>query len=144
MKNEKKDFKFRIDSIDIINTSINAPLNPTEIGELNFDLQIQVKLEPKKNILMVFVDVEIKTKESKEKLGKYTICCSYIIEDFEELVSYDNANKPTVPKIIIDTLNSISISTLRGLMFGSFRGTFLHKAILPVVDPKLIEAHHIV
>ena len=32
-------------------------------------------------------------------------------------------------------LNSISLSTLRGAMFNHFKGTFLHEAILPVIDP---------
>ena len=41
--------------------------------------------------------------------------------------------------IFISTLNSISISTTRGMMFSAFRGTFLHNAILPLIDPAFKE-----
>lgn len=39
------------------------------------------------------------------------------------------------PDNILVTFNSISISTMRGLMFAQFKGTFLHNAILPIIDP---------
>jgi len=35
---------------------------------------------------------------------------------------------------LVTTLLGISASTLRGLMFGAFKGTFLQGAILPVID----------
>ena len=35
-----------------------------------------------------------------------------------------------------DVLNSISISTTRGVMFSTFKGTYLHNALLPVVDAR--------
>jgi hypothetical protein len=38
-------------------------------------------------------------------------------------------------------LNRISISTTRGAMFSTFKGTFLHAAILPIVDPKNFKAN---
>jgi hypothetical protein len=41
-----------------------------------------------------------------------------------------------LPSGIIDLLNSVSVSTVRGMMFSAFKGTFLHNAVLPVIDPK--------
>jgi uncharacterized protein YbbC (DUF1343 family) len=37
-------------------------------------------------------------------------------------------------------LNSISLSTTRGAMFSTFKGTFLHGAVLPIIDPKQFQA----
>jgi formate-dependent nitrite reductase membrane component NrfD len=34
----------------------------------------------------------------------------------------------------LNTLLGISVSTLRGLMYGAFKGTFLNNALLPLVD----------
>jgi len=49
-----------------------------------------------------------------------------------------NKSKPLeLPEPLATTLNSVSISTTRGLMFAIFRGSFLRKAVLPVVDPTL-------
>ena len=41
-----------------------------------------------------------------------------------------------LPTDIIVTINSISISTIRGIMFSTFKGTYLHNAFLPIIDPK--------
>jgi hypothetical protein len=88
---------------------------------------------------MVFVSVTINTQQPIEMIGKYVACCSFVIENFEEIVVKNQFNKLEVPENVIDTLNSISISTIRGLMFGAFKGTFLHHAILPIIDPKLVK-----
>lgn len=61
--------------------------------------------------------------------------CTFNIKNIAEI------NK--LPKKAFDTLNDIAISTVRGLMFSSFRGTFLHNAILPIVDSTLITAQNI-
>jgi hypothetical protein len=62
---------------------------------------------------------------------------SFIFEipDLKEYVDPKN-NIPKLPEEFLTTINSISISTVRGVMFSQFKGTFLHNAILPVVDPK--------
>jgi len=39
-----------------------------------------------------------------------------------------------LPSEFITTINSLSLSTSRGILFMLFRGTFLHSAILPIID----------
>jgi hypothetical protein len=52
------------------------------------------------------------------------------------LNSYVVVNEVKLPSDIIIAMNSISISTIRGIMFSTFKGTYLHNAFLPVIDPK--------
>lgn len=139
----KQNIEFKIDRIEIINSSIIAPTQQLEVNGFNFELQLQMKLETTQKIIMVFVDVTVNTQESKEVIGKYTACCTFNINNIDEILVKSESNKLVLPKSAIDTLNNISISTVRGLMFGAFRGTFLHNAILPVVDPTLIQSQQI-
>ncbi len=49
----------------------------------------------------------------------------------------DEIDKELKPlSVIIIAMNSISISTLRGIMFSTLKGAYLRNAILPVIDPK--------
>ena len=44
-----------------------------------------------------------------------------------------------LPQEFITLLNSIALSTTRGVMFSQFRGTVLHNAILPIIAPAKFE-----
>jgi hypothetical protein len=139
----EKNIEFKIDRIDIINSSIIVPTQQSEVNGFNFELQIQMKLDNINKVIMVFVDITVNTQESKEVIGRFIACCTFSISNYDDVVVKSKTKNFELPKIAIDILNSISISTVRGLMFGSFRGTFLHNAILPVVDPTLITSQQI-
>ena len=55
---------------------------------------------------------------------------------FDDLLNPKWTGKITMPGALAEILNSISISTTRGVMYAAFRGTFLQHAILPIVDPR--------
>jgi hypothetical protein len=136
-----RNLKFRMDNIEIIHSALNAPTQQAEVSAFNFEVQTQMKLEAHKKQILVFIGVAIHTQQPVEVIGKYTACCCFLIENFEEIVIKNQFNHLEVPDNVIDTLNSISISTIRGLMFGAFKGTFLHHAILPIVDPKAVKSN---
>jgi hypothetical protein len=56
-----------------------------------------------------------------------------IIENFEDTLKKDEDDKYIIPGDLEGMLKQISISTIRGFMFSEFRGTHLHKAILPIL-----------
>ncbi|MDN3656692.1 hypothetical protein QWZ08_13690 [Ferruginibacter paludis] len=67
-----------------------------------------------------------------------TIACTFDIINFEEVI-ISNGDAATIPDTILETLNIITIGTMRGIMFTGFRGTWLHNSILPVIDPKFFK-----
>ena len=78
-------------------------------------------------------NVEIFTEDNAFILGKLS---SSLIFEFENLASFVVDKEVKLPSDIIIAINSISISTIRGIMFSTFKGTYLHNAFLPVIDPK--------
>lgn len=63
----------------------------------------------------------------------------FYVPELETLNDYydKETNSVFLPEPLILTLNSISISTLRGIIYSEFRGTFLQNATLPIIDPKV-------
>lgn len=68
-------------------------------------------------------------------LGSIKVGVIFEIANFDDYIDEMN-KKLTLPDVIFLTFNSIGISTTRGVMFSQFKGTFLHNAFLPVIDPK--------
>ena len=87
---------------------------------------------------MAIVSVDILDNKTEEKYGLVKVNCIYGLVDFASFVDAET-KKVDLPKQFVTTLNSISLSTTRGIMYDQFRGTFLHRAILPILDPTFLE-----
>jgi hypothetical protein len=130
---------FQLQGVELVESSFKVPANKTisEKEVFKFNLNLEHLLDPGKEILIVKTHVNILVEDSEEIVG---VIKSHVIFKILNLLDYFNDNKLNLPDVFISTLNSISISTTRGMMFSAFRGTFLHNAILPLIDPTFKEA----
>lgn len=129
---------FKLIGIELLNSSL---ILPTEISlaevKFNIIINIESKIDKSKKLIFIIVSVDIKTEDNLILLGSIAVSCIYEIENFDEVVNFSH-DQPIVAKDPLDLLNAISISTTRGVMFSFFKGTFLHNAILPIVDPSTL------
>lgn len=129
-----QEFTFNIKSIELLDYSITFPIKPIkEQTSFRFDMNIEHRFKLETKTIFVIVTFNILTQDTDIKLGNAKISCIYNIANLDEFI---NKGEISIPNDIIVTLNSISLSTCRGVLFTLFRGTFLHNAILPIVDPK--------
>lgn len=125
---------FGLKGIEIINSIIKTPEEPRQLSVFGFDIQFKTNANLKENVVSVFVDVKIKDQEKSDQLGQFSALFHFGVEDLEKNVSGKELNHVEITQPILSTLLGISTSTLRGLMFGAYKGTFLHNAILPIID----------
>jgi len=127
-------FEFSIKGIEIVNSMIKAPPEGGTALTFNFDMQFRTIPNMQENVLTVFADVVIKDLEKEVQVGQYSAVFHYSVLDLSKLLVKTDGKYLDMPDPLAKTLLGISVSTLRGLMFGAFKGTFLHNAILPVID----------
>lgn len=134
--NSSNIISFKIEAIELLEYSLNTP-NFTTSPELcyKFDMGIEHKISLELKKIFVVCSFDVKSETDNFQFAHAKISCIY---DFPNVEDYHNKtnNKVNLPDTIGVTLNSISLSTSRGVLFTLFRGTFLHQAILPIVDPK--------
>jgi hypothetical protein len=138
-KKENKEFAagLKLASIELLKTSINLPPGPeVSLASFNFNLNLETRADATNKIIFVIASVEIKSEDQSNTLGSLVVSCIYNIDNFDEVVTVEADGKLDIPQQIIEILKSISISTTRGVMFSTFKGTFLHNAFLPIVDPR--------
>jgi hypothetical protein len=134
---EVRPFNFQIKGIEILETSIITPKDKIDGNTVfAFNLQLQHSFNLEKELIIVNCKVDVLNNVTKDKLGHISVSCLYYVGEIKQYFN-ENTNVPNLPNGAIVMLNSISISTIRGVMYGIFRGTFLNGAILPVVDPKM-------
>lgn len=135
-KSVNKPVSFQFKGIELLDFCFSHPKQQIPARMIfNFEIKIEHKIPADNNFIAVVVTVEIYNGQRETKLGSIMVSCVFEMPELKEYIDPKN-NTPKLPEEFLTTINSISISTVRGVMFSQFRGTFLHNAILPVIDPK--------
>ncbi len=138
-KEEHKDFtaEFRLQGIELLKGTLSLPPSmDVSVANFNFTIDVGSKVDAQNKLIFMIVDVEIRTEDQQHLLGALSVSCIYYVENYEKLIKILDNGRLNIPKSFLDTLNSISISTTRGVLFSTFKGTFLHNAILPLINPQ--------
>ena len=137
IENKDLNVEMQIRAIELLNSSLHVPAaQNTAVTTFNFNISIESKADTPNKLVFVIVHIEIKNDDHSHVLGALSVSCIFEIINFDEIVKIDENGKLDIPQTLIETLNIISISTTRGVMFSTFKGTFLHGAVLPIIDPK--------
>lgn len=126
--------EFQIKHIDILEFSFKNPRRVfPENSPFRFDLQSTISVNEQEGRIDVNSKYKIFYDNETEYIANAEVSCIYHVLELDKLVS--EPEDKGLPKEFITTLNSISISTSRGVLFALFRGTPLHSVILPIVNP---------
>lgn len=137
IENKEVDAQLQLIAIELLKGSINLPLAPEQtLTDFIFNINLESRVDTEKSHVYIITDVEIKNAEQTLLLGSLTSSCIFKVVNFNQVIHADGQGIVKLPQDLADILNSISISTTRGLMFSTFKGTFLHNAFLPIIDPK--------
>ena len=135
---EQENINFQIKGIELLEVNLNnpqVPLNPERIYHFNINVEQRINKDEKLVIIITAVDLI----HEPDKLCHATIktSCVFFIENILDFVS-PNTRQIDLPGHFIIALNSISLSTTRGIMFSQFKGTFMHHVLLPILDPSTL------
>ena len=126
---------FQIKAIELLDSCINSPKFPlSEETVFQFDINLEHRISVEKSMVIVICSVSILDESKEQLLGKLRSSCIYAVENLSHFINSDS-KAVELPEPFTVTLNSVSLSTTRGLMFSFFRGTVLHNAVLPILDP---------
>lgn len=134
---KNKEVSFQLRGIELLNVQLNHPEKPlSEQIPFHFDVNVEHRINTDNKLVIVICTVKILNKKEGLTLGSLKASCVFEIANMNDFVDEKNENKVTFPQNTLITFNSITISTIRGIMFSQFKGTFLHNAQLPVINPQ--------
>ena len=133
---EQNNISFRLKNIELIQSNlsaVNVSITSETLFKFNINIEHLVNLNENAIAIKPIVEIFMGEQNNKTILGGLS---ANLIFEFENLPNFVIDNEVKLPTDIINSINSISISTVRGIMFSTFKGTYLHNAFLPVIDPK--------
>jgi len=128
------DVKIAIDRIDISNFELRPMLKQIDLEKFQIDISVQVTVSPEvQNIAFTVTNIGVKQYDGTEVYARLGVIIAYRVENFNEVFPIEEGKHVILPEVHT-LLTSISLSTTRGILFSQLRGTYLHKAIIPVID----------
>lgn len=128
---------FRLLAINLIEERLNfKPSLVSKVKLFKFALNVQHSVKKEKRSVNVTTEISISPDGVSEKVGLLKVDFIYEIENLDSLIS-KKTGKVNFPDGFLPVLTSISVSTLRGIMFSRFKGTILGGSLLPIMDPKI-------
>lgn len=129
-------FGVKITSVELLEHQLAEPQqHELDIPVFNFDINLVHRFKAEENFIFVVCTLIVYGSDKTYKLSAVKASCSFEVDELKTFYN-KKAKSYHLPDQLVITLNSITISTVRGLMFGLFRGTHLHYAVLPILNPK--------
>jgi len=131
MNEIKQSIDFKLKAIEVLGVNLvrpKAPLASKTTFEFNIKMEHKIKLEDSLVIVVTIITI----LNNDNELGSFIASCVFELTKIDSFID-SVTHLPKFPSNLLDEFNSITISTVRGLMFSNFKGTFLHNAILPVI-----------
>lgn len=130
-----QEINFQIRGIETIEFSLKEKQQIPADSVFGFNFQLEHSLHIEDNVNAVVCTLSVVNHNGESSYGKLKVACIYTVENMDDFISSDK-KLVTFPEGFEITLNSITLSTVRGIAYAMFKGTYLHNAILPIVDPK--------
>ena len=144
----QKAYEIKFVGIELLSKAISDPPDPLkQTAYFSFNFLVDIKLDPPNKNAGVLTTVDILyIKESGEKnnAANFKILCVFELPDFDAVFTKTDNNKYDIPIDMEILLKSAGLSTIRGIIYSEVRGTYLHAAILPLIDiNELVRDQHV-
>lgn len=131
---------YRIGGMDLISCNLAEPKPDFAADQkLNFNLQMKHQIIEKDSALAVICTIRT-ADEAGTELAHFTGRMTFAVDQLSQHLKKNDDGQIGLPKDLINNLNGVTISTLRGVMWATFKGTYLHRALLPIVNPEGFQA----
>lgn len=109
-----------------------STINPET--DLAIQLGHELKVNTQKGEIIIAINVDIVTSESKQVLVRNITRYTFNVKPFEEFYkgTTDQGIEVTIPRLM-DTFLNISIGAARGILAKNLKGTPLQACVLPLI-----------
>jgi len=136
---KKVPIRFLLANIDMLESKMYFP-SAIKVDLRPFDFVVKAKsfINKDNKSVIVIVDATILSEKKASKLGFVKVGYVFDLQNSEDLIN-KKSGKVILTAEFQKLIKIVAVSTTRGIVYSQFRGTFLHGAILPIIDAKGIK-----
>ena len=99
----------------------------------NFNLNVETRIDEVRKLIVSVVKVDISELGKGNILASISVGTGIEIVDFENVIKAAKGDKISLPPQLDVIIKTLAISTTRGVLYSELRGTYLHKAFMPII-----------
>jgi len=124
----------KIVAVETISKGLYA--QPSDFGGtfFSFDYSIEVRVNADQKLVFVLLKTFIRDMDKSTRLAHFVIACIFNVANFESYIKLNENGLYNVPDDLDFQFKAITTATARGVIYAELRGTYLHTAIMPLVD----------
>jgi hypothetical protein len=101
---------------------------------IEFQSDFQFKVVKNEGKIICIVTVKLIVIETKEDFAELKVENAFNIEPFGEVVKTVDDKNYDIPNPVLHNLVSLSISTVRGILFEKLKGTIAQNEVYPLIN----------
>ncbi|WP_394773788.1 hypothetical protein [Flavobacterium sp.] len=127
------EFKFKFKNIELTSKEMVEPPPDLPYVSFKYNIRVETRVQSEIKSVLIIVKVIISDEKTDVFLAKVNAICVFEVVDFEKHIVLNEDGLYTIPPSLENTIRPVSISTVRGIIYSEFRGTYLGSSIMPVV-----------
>ena len=127
-----KHILFKIDSIEETDFSIDNTVS-SKPEEIEFDIEGGVSAKQDDRIIDVSFKVTFLFIQARKPILHYAASIKFYVDNFDDFVTFADG-QPLIDDFLKEKLISISLNTIRGMLFTKTVNTGLATCYLPLID----------
>ncbi|MBK0379296.1 hypothetical protein [Mucilaginibacter segetis] len=131
---KNSEIDFQLVQIEQTGFSLNIPEGFKTVQGFQFRVSLESFINAEKKRLVVTNRIDVRDGSDTPILGHLIAKYHFDLIGIEH-IKQNKKGKHLIPDELQLSVNTIALSTTRGLMFAQFKGTILQGAVLPVIDP---------
>ncbi len=108
-------------------------LTPSKSPFIEFQTNCQFRVIEEQNLLTCLITVKLVLLETKEDFAELKVECFFEITPFNDVIKKVE-NRFDIPNGLLVNIATLSVSTVRGILFEKLKGTIVEKEVYPLID----------
>lgn len=140
-----KDSEIYLETIETIHQQLYLDVWTPNVQSFRHQVDVHGEMNPPGKQFIFKINIDVFENQANQLLSRFMVAFIYKIPHFEFFFTMDEHRRlKTETEKELEYLSLESIATMRGLMFGYFKGTPLHHVHLPLVFHKKIDLKSII
>jgi len=132
MPEQQIDIDYRIEGIELVEFHLEKKPSGELPSKFHFDVHANIRAHEEKQFTIAFIEIVVREVDKKEQLAKIATATAFYVENFKELEKNEKG-VIVVPHVFGIHIRNLAISSTRGILYSYLKGTYLGKAVLPLV-----------
>jgi hypothetical protein len=128
------EIEYELHGVEMLEFKLNRkPVQGFAGQKFQFDITAGFQVNDEQELIFAVITIIVRDFEKPQHLAELITTTVFKVGNFGEVILKDTNGHFIIPNPFEIHIRNLAISTARGILYSQLRGSYLHKAILPLI-----------